>query len=147
MLEVPSLLWQLPTLFEHVDFLSVGSNDLFQFLFASDRGNPRVARRYDVLSPAALTLLLRLADHCEAAGVPLSLCGEMAGHPIEAMALVGCGFRSLSMPPSSVAPVKTMIRSMSYAPLRDLMTFLSAQPARSVRPALRAYARDHAIGL
>ena len=89
MLEVPALAWQLPALLRRVDFLSVGSNDLIQFMFATDRGNPRLAQRYDVLSPSVLTLLRSIAEQCTAARVPVTVCGEMAGQPIEAMALAG----------------------------------------------------------
>ncbi len=147
MLEVPALVWQLPALFKRADFISVGSNDLFQFLFATDRGNPRLARRYDALSPPALAFLRSLAGQAAAGGVPLSLCGEMAGHPLEAMALVGCGFRALSMPAGEVGPVRTTIRSLELAPLERLLQRLIEQPSRSVREQLRAYARDRGIAV
>ncbi|SMF33716.1 phosphotransferase system, enzyme I, PtsP [Tistlia consotensis] len=147
MLEVPALVWQLPALFKRVDFISVGSNDLFQFLFATDRGNPRLARRYDVLSPPSLAFLRSVAGQAGAAGVPLSLCGEMAGHPLEAMALVGCGFRILSMPAAEIGPVRTTIRSLELAPLERLLDRLMEQPARSVREQLRAYARDRGVAI
>ena len=117
MIEVPSLMWQLDALLPRVDFVSVGSNDLFQFLFASDRGNPRVSERYDVLSPGLLSLLRDLIARCEAYGVPVSLCGEMAGRPIEAMALIGLGFRSISAPAGTIGPVKTMISSLDVGAL------------------------------
>lgn len=99
MLEVPSLAWQLPALLERTDFISVGSNDLLQFLFACDRGNPELADRYDLLSPAVLRFLHDVVEQCNRAGVEISLCGEMAGRPLEAMALIGIGFRRMSMPP------------------------------------------------
>ncbi len=145
MLEVPALAWQLPVLFDLVDFVSVGSNDLFQFLFASDRGNPRLARRYDILSPPALSFLLSLTRQADAAGVRLSLCGEAAGHPLEAMALVGAGFRILSMPPSGIGPVKLMLRSLELAPLRAYLEHLTRLPHASVRGLLRGYARDRGV--
>src|SRR3546814_3693642 len=88
MLEVPARALQLPQLLPHCDFLSLGTNDLVQFLFAADRGNPRLARRYDVLSPAVLTFIHQIARQAAEHGVPLTACGEMAGHPLEAMALV-----------------------------------------------------------
>ena len=81
MLEVPSLLWQLPALLERVDFLSIGTNDLAQFLFACDRGNPRLADRYDLLSAPMLALFRQVIAACHAAEKPLSMCGEMAGEP------------------------------------------------------------------
>ncbi len=147
MLEVPGLMWQLDALLPLVDFLSVGSNDLFQFLFASDRGNPRVADRYDVLSPALLSLLRTLAARCDDAGVPLSLCGEMAGRPIEAMALIGLGLRDISMPPASIGAVKSMVRSLSVGSLRDYMATLLERPDHSLREKLRDYARDHGVDI
>ena len=145
MLEVPSLVLQLDSLLKMVDFLSVGTNDLMQFLFAADRGNTRVADRYDVLSPVFLRLLGGIAHDCRRAGVPLSLCGEMAGEPLEAMALIGLGYRSLSLPPFAVGPVKTMVRSVTVSALEDYIAALAASTGSSVRGKLRAYARDHAI--
>jgi phosphotransferase system enzyme I (PtsP) len=147
MVEVPSLLWQLDPLLKHVDFLSVGSNDLMQFLFATDRANPRIAERYDVLCPAVLSLLGDLAARCVAAGVPVSLCGEMAGRPLEAMALIGLGYRSLSMSPLSVGPVKTMIRSLDLAGLREYLETLLPLSDSSLRDKLRAFARDHDVAI
>jgi phosphotransferase system enzyme I (PtsP) len=145
MLEVPSLMWQLDTLLKRVDFLSVGSNDLFQFLFAADRGNPRVAQRYDVLNPGLLSLLRGLARKCEAAEVPLSLCGEMAGNPLEAMTLVGLGFRTISMPPSRVGAVRAMVRSLDTGALSAYLDTLMGATDHSLRRKLGAYARDHGV--
>ncbi len=145
MLEVPSLAWQLPPLLRRADFVSVGSNDLFQFLFASDRGNPRLAERYDPLSPAALLLLRDIVGNCEAAGKDVALCGEMAGRPLEAMALIGLGFRNLSMFPGEIGPVKAMIRSLSVQPLRDYMQELTDLEDHSLRERLRNFANDHGI--
>jgi phosphotransferase system enzyme I (PtsP) len=147
MFEVPSLAWQLPALLARVDFLSVGSNDLRQFLFASDRGNPRLAERYDVLSAPMLNLLASLVREADARGVPIGLCGEMAGHPLEAMALIGLGFRNLSLPPSAIGPVKLMIRSVAVPPLRRYLDVLLARPHNNIRAQLRAYARDHEIAI
>lgn len=146
MLEVPGLMWQLKPLLARVDFLSVGSNDLFQFLFASDRGNPRVSDRYDVLSPGLLSLLRSLVVSAGEAGVPLSLCGEMAGQPIEAMTLIGLGFRRISMPPPRIGAVKAMLRSLDAAALALYIDTLLDLPDHSVRRRLKAYARDHGIG-
>lgn len=145
MLEVPALLWQLPALLARVDFLSVGSNDLFQFLFASDRTNPKVSDRYDVLSPAVLTLLRDLASKANEAGVPLTLCGEMAGNPIEAMAAIGCGLHQLSMQPTRLPAVKAMVRSLEVAPLRNLVRELSAGAGHSVREELRSFAKRSGV--
>lgn len=145
MLEVPSLVWQLPALLDKVDFISVGSNDLFQFHFAADRGNPRLVRRYDVLAPGFLKLLHGIAAQANARGVALSLCGDMAAHPLEAMALLGCGFTSLSMPSPSVAPIKTMVRSLAVEPLRRELAPWLELPDHSLRRRLRDYAREQGV--
>jgi phosphotransferase system, enzyme I, PtsP len=145
MFEVPALLWELPQLLPKIDFLSVGTNDLVQFLFAADRGNPKLAERYDTLSLPVLRLLGEVAQACAEHRVPLALCGEMAGHPLDAMALVGIGFRVLSMAPGSVGPVKAMIRSLDLAPLTELLATLATLPPRSLRSKLRDFARDHGV--
>ena len=147
MLEVPALFWQLPTLLPRLDFLSVGSNDLLQFFFASDRGNPRLAERYDPLSPAVLSFLGELVRQCDAARVPLTLCGEMGGRPVEAMALIGLGFRRLSMAASSIGPVKAMIRSVDLPALSRYVAEIKQSADHSVREKLRSFAADHAIAL
>ncbi len=145
MFEVPALAWQLPALLDRVDFVSVGSNDLQQFLFASDRGNARLAGRYDSLSPTMLAVLRGLIEAGEARGVPFSLCGEMAGRPLDAMALIGLGFRTLSMPSPAIGPVKTMVRSLDVAGLRRFLLGLLDRPVPSFREHLRAFARDHDV--
>ncbi len=147
MLEVPALLWQTKALLERVDFLSVGSNDLLQFLFAADRGSPQVAERYDTLSPAVLSLFRDLVERCQAAEVPVTLCGEMASRPIEAMALLGVGFRSLSMPPAAIGAVKMMTRSLDVKRLARFLDQMRDSPHRSLRELLRGYARDHGVVL
>ena len=145
MLEVPSLVWQLDTLLPFVDFVSVGSNDLMQFLFASDRGNPRVANRYDLLSPAVLSFLRFIIVKCRAHDVPVTLCGEMSGKPLEAMALVGVGFRRISMSPAAIGPVKMMVRSLPVQTLEAYMEGLYGLSDQSVREQLRAFAEDHSV--
>ncbi len=145
MLEVPALLFQLPELISRVDFISVGSNDLLQFLFASDRGNPHLAERYDALSPPVLDLLSALAEQCRAAATPISVCGEMAGHPVDAMALIGLGFRELSMVPPAIGPVKMMIRSLALGPLREYMDQIRKSGQQNIREKLRAFAVDHGV--
>jgi phosphotransferase system enzyme I (PtsP) len=147
MLEVPSLIWQLPALLAEADFVSVGSNDLAQFLFASDRGNPRLADRYDPLAPAMLLALSEVARQCAAAARPLSVCGEMASKPIEAMGLLGLGIGRLSMSPSAIGPVKLMMRSLEVGPLRNYIGEMLRQPHVSIRHELAAYARDHGVTL
>jgi phosphotransferase system, enzyme I, PtsP len=109
MVEVPSLLYQLDDLLNRVDFLSVGSNDLIQFLYAVDRGNPRVSGRFDPLSAPVLRALKDIADKCREHGKPVTLCGELASQPLGALALVAIGYRSLSVTPSAIGPVKAML--------------------------------------
>ncbi|MCD6074973.1 MAG: ptsI 2 [Rhodospirillales bacterium] len=147
MLEVPALAFQLKSLLERADFISVGSNDLFQFLFASDRGSTRLADRYDTLAPSALAFLLRLVEECDAVGKPISLCGEIAGRPLEAMTLIGLGFRSLSMAPSSLGPVKAMVRSLSVGELSRYIKALGTGSEHSLRENLREFARDHGVAV
>jgi phosphotransferase system enzyme I (PtsP) len=145
MLEVPALAFQIPQLSAEIDFLSVGSNDIAQFLFAIDRNNPRVADRYDVLSPAMLRFLKLVVDQADAAGVPVSLCGEMAGTPIEAMALIGLGFRRLSMSSSGVAAVRVMLRGLDVKDLSASLEPLLFSSEHSVRVHLEEYAAAHNI--
>jgi phosphotransferase system enzyme I (PtsP) len=145
MLEVPSLVWQLDTLLPMVDFVSIGSNDLLQFLFASDRGNPRVATRYDLLSPAVLSFLRHIVTKCHEHKTPLTLCGEMSGKPLEAMALVGLGLRRISMSPAAIGPVKMMVRSLDAAKLEAFMEGLYGLPERSVRDHLARYAEENGV--
>ena len=147
MLEVPALLWQLPALCERVDFLSIGTNDLLQFLFACDRGNPRLSERYDPLSAPMLALFREVIERTGTAGVPLSMCGDMAGNPLEAMALIALGFRTLSMAATSIGPIKTMIRSLDAHSVADYLDEIGSRPDHSLRPKLEAYARDHDIAL
>jgi phosphotransferase system, enzyme I, PtsP len=147
MLEVPSLLWQLPALLKRVDFLSIGTNDLAQFLYACDRGNPRLAGRFDLLSAPMLALFRQVVAQCGEAGKPLSMCGEMAGDPIEAMVLIALGFRTLSMSGTAIGPVKTMIRSLDASALSGYVDEIGERPDHSLRRWLEAYARDHAVVL
>lgn len=145
MLEVPSLAWQLSALFPVIDFLSVGSNDLMQYLFAYDRGNTLLTNRYDVLSPAALSFLKMIVDECSKAGVDVSLCGEAAGRPLEAMALIGLGYRNISMPPAAVGSVKEMVRSLDVNALSGYIVTLLNSPDHSLRARLHSFAQDHGI--
>jgi phosphotransferase system enzyme I (PtsP) len=147
MLEVPALAFQMEALLPLVDFISIGSNDMTQFLYAVDRGNPRIAERYDALAPAMLTFIRYVAAKCDAAGVPLSVCGEMAGRPLEAMALIACGVRVLSVSSPSIGPVKTMIRTLAVDPLRRYLDSLLKSPDRSLRDKLKSFAIDHGVVL
>ena len=145
MFEVPALAWQLDSLLPHVDFISVGTNDLLQFLYAADRGNSRLAGRYDTLSPALLRLLHFVVGKVRPAGVDLAVCGEMAGRPVEALALLAIGVRSLSMSPGAIGPVKAMIRSLDLGEATGFMDAALSQPDRPMRETLRLFAADHAI--
>ena len=147
MLEVPSLSWQLDSLMEEIDFLSIGTNDLMQFFFACDRGNPRLADRYDLLAPSVLAFLNMIVKVCNDAGVPVTLCGEMGGKPIEAMALVALGLDRLSISPTSVGPVKRMIRSVNMEKLRAFLLTNLSSTEHSIRDSLVHFARDHDIKL
>ena len=148
MVEVPALYWQLNALLQRVDFLSIGSNDLFQFLFACDRGNPALVDRYDVLSPPALSFFHDMVERCRAAGVRLAVCGEMASRPLEAMALIGLGVHHLSLTPSEVGPgqgdaAQPRCRRARSSYLRRLLDL----PDHSLRGRLQAYAQDHGVVL
>src|SRR6476620_4114341 len=145
MLEVPALAEMLDQLLPRVDFISVGTNDLTQFLFAADRSDPRLAQRYDWLSPAILRFLKRILDQSRDAGVPVRICGEMAGRPLEAMALVGVGAENFSITPAGVGPVKAMVRSLDAAAVRNRMDQLLARPPRDMRKALADWARRHSV--
>jgi len=145
MIEVPSLVYQLPQLFPHVDFLSLGSNDLFQFFYAIDREYPKLTDRYDVLSPTFLSMLKSIQDQCQAAHVPLSICGEMAGRPLEALALIGLGYRALSMSAAAVPMIKAMVRSLRYQEISSYMAGTCIPSYPSIRQNLQNFARDHGI--
>jgi phosphotransferase system enzyme I (PtsP) len=145
MIEVPSLVYQLPQLFPHVDFLSVGSNDLFQFFYAIDREYPKLTARYDVLSPTFLSMLKFIQNQCEGAKVPLSICGEMAGRPLEALALIGLGYRILSMSAAAIPPIKNMIQSLSYQEISDYMGTVCVPSHPNIRQSLHDFAKGHEI--
>lgn len=147
MVEVPSLLFQMDEIAAEADFLSVGSNDLMQFLFAVDRENRQVANRFDPLSAAALRAFRLIAERANAAGTPATVCGEIGGRPLEAMALIGLGFRALSMSPASIGPVKAMVLGIDAG---AVAAFLEQELARtkdgaSLRPALAAFAEEHGV--
>ncbi|MDP1631778.1 MAG: phosphoenolpyruvate--protein phosphotransferase [Caulobacter sp.] len=141
MIEAPSLVWHLDALLPMTDFVSVGTNDLMQYLFAADRGNPRVADRYDPLSPPVLRVLKQIQDACVETGTPVSVCGEMAGRPLEAFALVALGFDRLSMPPAGIGPVKQMVLSCDREAARRGVTALLKGTSGSVRSQIETLAR------
>jgi len=147
MLEVPSLAEMLDVLLPRLDFLSIGTNDLTQFLFAADRSNPRLAERYDWLSPAILRFLKRIAKAADKYNVPLGVCGEMGGRTLEAMALVGIGIRRLSITPAGVGPVKAMVRSLDAGAAARAMDRLLKDPPADFRAAVSAWAEKHQVAI
>jgi phosphotransferase system enzyme I (PtsP) len=132
MLEVPSLLFQLDELLERVDFLSVGSNDLMQFLYAADRGNMHVAHRFDPLSAPVLRALKDIADKANKHSKPVAVCGELASQPIGALALAILGYRSLSLSPSAVGPIKALMLDLDCKKGEAAILPFLAQPVGSV---------------
>jgi len=149
MVEVPSLLFQLGELMQAVDFVSVGSNDLFQFLTATDRGNARISDRFDPLSVPFLRALKKVVDAGREHHTPVTLCGELAGRPISAMALIGLGYRSISMAPAAIGPVKAMLLELPVAELEARMErALNGTGAETdVRALLDRFAAEHDIPL
>lgn len=145
MIEVPSVIFQLDSILKVADFISIGTNDLAQFIFACDRGNPRLTERYDVLSAPFLKVMQEIITRASDAGVLCSVCGEMAGNPIEAMALIGLGYRNLSMSGSSFGRVKSMVRSLNIDEIEDYVKILLKSNQRTLRPQLISYANDHGI--
>jgi phosphotransferase system enzyme I (PtsP) len=141
MIEAPALIWHLDALLPMTDFVSVGTNDLMQYMFAADRGNPRVADRFDPLSPPFLRALQSIQESCAETGTPVSVCGEMAGRPLEAFALVALGFDRLSMPPAGVGPVKQMVLSCDREAARRGVSALLNRGAGSVRNEIETLAR------
>ena len=141
MIECPSLLWHLDALLPLTDFVSVGTNDLFQYMFAADRTNPLVSDRYDPLSPPALRALAEIQKKCADTGTPVSVCGELAGRPLEAFALLTLGFTRLSAPAGGVGPVKRMILSADLTAARRGMANLLGSSAGSIRGELESLAR------
>ena len=149
MVEVPSLLYQLDELLDHVDFLSVGSNDLVQFFYAVDRGNARVAGRFDALSAPLLRALKDIADKAREYHKPATVCGELASQPIGALALVALGYRSLSLAPSAVGPVKAMLLELDSRKAAAFLCPLVDKPAGTVaiRAQLEKFAADNGLQL
>lgn len=149
MLEVPSLIWQLDELMQAVDFVSVGSNDLFQFVMATDRGNTLISDRFDPISVPFLRVLRQIVEAGRKSGTPVTLCGELAGRPISAMALLAIGFRSISMSPAAIGPVKAMLLDLPLDALEREMADRLAGSSVGVdmRAFLSDFARQHHIPL
>lgn len=149
MLEVPALLWQLDELMSEVDFVSVGSNDLFQFAMAVDRGNARVSERFDTLGRPFLRILRDIVRAGTRNDTSVTLCGEMASKPISAMALLGIGFRSVSMSPAAIGPVKSMLLSLDAGKLEAILmpALDDTKPSASIRQILTDFAAENGIPL
>ncbi|HWV59471.1 MAG TPA: phosphoenolpyruvate--protein phosphotransferase [Sphingopyxis sp.] len=147
MVEVPSLLFELREIAREADFLSIGTNDLMQFLFAADRENKRVADRFDPLGVGALRALRRIIEAAAETGCPVTVCGEMGGKPLETMALIGLGYRGFSMSAASIGPVKAMLRALDAGKLRERMDWMLASPegATNLRPQLAAFATEFKV--
>ena len=145
MVEVPALLWQLPALLRKIDFLSVGTNDLLQFLFASDRGNPRLADRYDMLSPAMLKILAGIVDAAERPGSRPPSAARWRASRSRRWRWLRLGFRSLSMAPPAIGPVRAMARSLDLGAATAFIRQLFDAPEPSLRSRLQSYARDHEV--
>jgi phosphotransferase system enzyme I (PtsP) len=145
MIEAPALIWHLDALLPMTDFVSIGTNDLLQYMFAADRGNPRVASRYDPLSPPALRALQAIQEACADTGTPVSVCGEMAGRPLEAFVLIALGYDHLSMPPGGIGPVKRMVLSCDREAARRGVTALLKGSAGSVRSEVETLARKLSV--
>jgi phosphotransferase system enzyme I (PtsP) len=145
MIEVPSLLFQLPELMRDADFVSIGSNDLMQFLFAADRGTPALANRYDLISRPALDALSSIEAAARAADVELSVCGEHASRPLEALTLAAIGITTLSMPAASLLRIKAMMANVDLVELRGLLAALRRNDhgAASLREPIATWAREH----
>jgi phosphotransferase system enzyme I (PtsP) len=145
MLEVPALMWQLPELLKEADFISVGSNDLLQFLFAADRGTPSLYDRYDFLSLPVLDILEQLTVASAAAGVSLSLCGEAASRPLEALVLAALGITNLSMPASGILPIKAMFSVVDLVSFRSVLATIRRGGDSGVRESVATWAREQGI--
>ncbi|MGK4444841.1 phosphoenolpyruvate--protein phosphotransferase [Yersinia enterocolitica] len=147
MIEVPSMIFMLPYLKSRVDFISVGTNDLTQYLLAVDRNNTRVASLYDSLHPSVLQVLSHILTQATQSGLQVSLCGEMAGDPMGALLLVGLGYRNLSMNGRSVARIKYLLRNIDLVDAQALAErVLAAQMTTDVRHLTAAFMERRGLG-
>jgi phosphotransferase system enzyme I (PtsP) len=149
MVEVPALLYQLDELLARVDFLSVGSNDLAQFMFAADRSNVNLIGKFDPISPPFLRALKQIVEKAKASGKPVTLCGELASQPIGALALMAIGYRSMSVSASAVGPVKAMLLDLDAGKATALMLPLldGGRQKGTVREKLEAFAAAEGLQL
>ena len=145
MLEVPALAEVLDLMAPRVKFLSVGTNDLTQFLFAADRANPKLAERYDWLSPSIMRFMRRISQSLVGQNVDLAVCGEMGGRRLEALALLGIGYRRLSITPAGVGPIKELVRRVDLKEITEAMTEWLSEPHVDLRTELKAWADERNI--
>jgi len=145
MLEVPSLAEQLNEIAPKISFLSIGTNDLTQFLFAADRSNPKLAQRYDWLSPSILRFLKRVVDTLQPHDVDVAVCGEMGGRRLEALALLGLGIRRLSITPVAVGRIKEMVTRTNLTEIEDAMAGWLAAPPEDLRSVMGQWASAKGI--
>jgi phosphotransferase system enzyme I (PtsP) len=145
MLEVPALAECLEELAPRLSFLSIGTNDLTQFLFAADRSNPRLAERYDWLSPAILRFLRRVVRTVAPFTIDVTVCGEMGGRRLEALALIALGIRRLSITPAAVGPIKELVRKINVREISEAMEGWLAYPPANLRAELQAWATEREI--
>jgi len=148
MVEAPALAWSIPDLKGRAGFISIGTNDLMQYFFAADRGNARVSDRYDILSAPALKFLQRIRQDADAAGLPVTICGEAAGRPLEAMVFAALGFERLSMPASGIGPVKRMALALdTERAAAALQTLMKHAERASFRSELTDFAHETGLPL
>ncbi len=137
MIEVPSAVWVLPEILERVDFISVGTNDLVQYLLAVDRDNSRVSELYDPFHPAVVRVLSRIARVCSEAEVPCAVCGELASDQAAALSLLGMGFTSISAAPNFLPEIRYAVRTTPIAQARQLaQDLVEAKTSKGVRQRL-----------
>lgn len=141
MLETPSLAFAPDAFFKLADFVSIGGNDLKQFFYAADRENELVRRRYDTLSLSFITFIQKIVKRCDDNDCALSFCGEDAGRPVEALAFLGAGIRSLSMRPAAIGPVKDLIRRADLTEVAALINEAKERGEERLRPLLLNYIR------
>jgi phosphotransferase system, enzyme I, PtsP len=139
------LMWQLPELLKEVDFISVGSNDLLQFLFAADRGTPSLYERYDFLSQPVLDILEQLAVAASAASIPVSVCGEAASRPLEALVIAALGITTLSMPASAILPIKAMFAQVDLKSFQPVLSAIRRGGGMGLRDPIATWARERGI--
>ncbi|MEE9494719.1 MAG: putative PEP-binding protein, partial [Gammaproteobacteria bacterium] len=147
MIEVPSVIYQIDAIAKRVDFFSVGSNDLTQYLLAVDRNNSQVAGLYDSLHPAVLRAINQAINSAHAVGKPVSVCGEMAGDPLAALLLLAMGVDSLSMSAASLLRVKWVIRTFEHTTARKILNeVLALEDVHAVRALMHKYFEEAGLG-